>query len=235
MVNSMVNLLPDTSKYMPQMLRASDCSDDDGFGTSLEIVDDTTLLIGSSSASAGGVRSGAVYIFKRNKAGKWKEVSKVVSPTRGDGSGFGSSIANLHGVLMIGAPAQSNTGEVFIDSVSLFAAPGAAEDPVVVDSPSRGYGDKNAFFDTVPHALVSSLLFFVLPTIALATIIYGRRPIVDYVSNSKWKFNRLEEGEGHEEDGGGLLGQRRVFVHDNDKRPNPLIADLEETHGLIRV
>ena len=232
-VNSMVNLLPDISVYTPQELKASDGAVGDGFGVSLAITNDSSLLIGAPFAQCGESKCGAVYIFKQNKSGVWKQVSRVGNPTGALGGSFGASVASHGGLLAIGAPAQLSTGELFTDETSLASAPAAAEDSAAVANTSRSYGEKYAFFDTVPHALVSSLLFIVLPLTALSTIVYGRKPIVDYVSNGKWKFKRLDGGEGLEEEG--HLSQRRVFVSEGEKRPNPLRPDLEETHELIRV
>lgn len=232
----MVNLLPDTSAYLPQELKASDCAANDGFGASLAISNDSSLVIGAPYAMCGSITCGAVYIFKQNKGGSWKQVSKVSNPTGAVGGSFGASVATQGSLLVVGAPTQFSTGELFIHETSLATAPAAAEDSVVVvESPSRGYGDRYAFFDTVPHALVSSLLFIVLPLTALATLVYGRRPIVDYVSSTRWKFKRLEGKEGLEGEGE-PPSQRRVFVSEGEKRSKSLPTDfMDETHGLIRV
>jgi hypothetical protein len=222
--NGLVDLITMPKLYKPQKVTASDAQAGDGFGATIASAGADTLLVGAPNA-------GAVYVFKVNSRGIWKQVMKVASDT--EATGFGASIAVINGLLAIGADKQYVTGAVLLDGTSLAAAPSAPEEP----SDSHGYGDSRYnYFDTVPHALVSTLIFIVLPSLALGTGIYCRKPLVDYIGSTRFRFQKLKEAASEDETED-LQQQRRVFVHDDDKRSRnkaPASA-FDETHGFIRV
>jgi hypothetical protein len=87
-------------------LVASDASANDSFGSALAI-SGTTLMIGAYGVSQGDDwGAGAVYVFEKNKNGDWEERQKLMAEAPATRDYFGSSIAILADVAVVGAPYQ---------------------------------------------------------------------------------------------------------------------------------
>lgn len=80
------------------------------FGYSLDL-DGEAAVIGANLAShTGGSMAGAAYLFKRNAAGSWSEVSRVVASDAEANDQFGSSVSIDGGHVIIGAPFEGTGG-----------------------------------------------------------------------------------------------------------------------------
>jgi len=89
------------------ILRASDMEYKDRFGISLSIKG-SYVMVGSYMEDGGKrnpvVDSGAVYLFKKDSSGNWKEIAKVHSNDRQPGDNFGWSVSFDGTYGIIGAP-----------------------------------------------------------------------------------------------------------------------------------
>ena len=75
-------------------------------------VDGNTAVIGASKAGhAGGIFAGAAYIFERDAAGNWNEVSKLVASDAEPNDYFGTSVFIDGGRIIIGAPYEDTGGD----------------------------------------------------------------------------------------------------------------------------
>ncbi len=85
-------------------LTASDPQVDGYFGGSVTISGDT-VIVGSTGAKAGGIRTGAAYVFQRNEGGidKWGEVKKLTASDAQAGDNFGLSVAVSGDTIIVGA------------------------------------------------------------------------------------------------------------------------------------
>ncbi|HWO10516.1 MAG TPA: hypothetical protein VNN80_13585, partial [Polyangiaceae bacterium] len=100
-------LLPSVGAF--PSLSAEDGLVGDGFG--VVAIDTDTLAIGSPGADIDGLRDhGAVYIYQRDQTSGWKQIQKLISPTRQSGDQFGKSLAVRGDVLAVGAPTEDAPG-----------------------------------------------------------------------------------------------------------------------------
>jgi len=76
-----------------QQLRASDATDNDGFGRAVA-VDGNLLVVGADSA-------GSAYVFRKQGSG-WVEIARLAAA--GDAGGFGRAVAVSGDFVLIGAP-----------------------------------------------------------------------------------------------------------------------------------
>lgn len=103
-----------TTKLLPQDPAAGSL-----FGSSVGIYGQT-ILIGSSSSSAGGTNRGAAYIFE-NEGGTWQEAQKLVASDAADSDRFGYTVELGENIALISAvaasPSAAQEGKVYIFSI----------------------------------------------------------------------------------------------------------------------
>ncbi|MCH8064633.1 MAG: FG-GAP repeat protein, partial [Chloroflexi bacterium] len=97
-------------------LIASDAQQDDQFGESVAISGDTTV-VGADGEDAGGISSGAAYVFERNEgaASNWGEVKKLTASDAQAGDNFGLSVAISSDTVVVGSPREDVGGSQFDD------------------------------------------------------------------------------------------------------------------------
>lgn len=78
------------------------------FGKSVAI-SGSTMAVGSPSASIGGGRLGAVYLFEYDGS-QWVQTLKIPSPSPNNFSLFGESVSIYENTLLVGAPADTTHG-----------------------------------------------------------------------------------------------------------------------------
>ncbi len=104
-----------------QKITASDKGRYDEFGTAVALFGDT-LVVGAYGNDEKGSRSGAVYIYSRDKDGRWGSEQKLTASDGVDYNGFGTSVTISGNTLMVGAPwvnaRGNNKGAVYIYSRS---------------------------------------------------------------------------------------------------------------------
>lgn len=192
-------------------------------GASITSTEDGTLLVGAPSINA-------VFAFRRSANGRFAHVGKLVK----EGSqGLGVSIDTLNATVFAGADLSNGVGEVLVDSAFLTYGLSEPVDEVEVseDDSSHGYGDNGShFFDTVPHIIVSALLFIVLPGMAVGSLVFYRRTIGDFVWRKDWRFRVLAEPrpDGEEQEKGSR------FKHDSAQEKVRLTRE-EPEEAFIRV
>jgi hypothetical protein len=96
-----------------QKIVASDRASADGFGFSVSISGDYVIVGAHLEAhdAAGGsplTAAGSAYIFKKNGAGSWIEVEKIVANDRGGGDYFGYSVSISGDYAIVGAYTENN-------------------------------------------------------------------------------------------------------------------------------
>jgi len=95
---------------------ASDSVCCDCFGVSIDISGNYAVIganYESEDASGGNTMpaAGSAYIFRRNLAGNWNEVQKIVASDRDAGDLFGSSVSISGNYIIIGAPLEDEDAE----------------------------------------------------------------------------------------------------------------------------
>lgn len=135
-----------------QKLVADDRTAGNFFGYSVAMYEDL-LAVGAPGFDVyfnvpGGSRTGAVYLFKRDGEGVWKQVDKLRVSDEGQDDGFGTQIALIEGRLLVGAPYEdhdeagenplSNAGSAYVFDVD---AQGKATETQKLVSPIRAIND----------------------------------------------------------------------------------------------
>jgi len=92
---------------------APDAADDDGFGGSVSLSGDLAL-VGADWANQGGVRTGAAYLFERDRggSGNWGYWKKLVASDGAANDYFGISVAISGETVLLGAYSGSISGIV---------------------------------------------------------------------------------------------------------------------------
>jgi hypothetical protein len=107
------------------ILLASDAEDDDHFGESVSISNDT-IVVGASYEDGAGAGRGAAYVFERNQGGiadNWGQVTKLTAADTADSDYFGYSVAISGDTVIVGAPREDgatpsgNLGAAYIFGV----------------------------------------------------------------------------------------------------------------------
>ena len=100
------------AKLMPSSLQQGD-----QFGVSVAF-DGTHALIGAHHDDDNGLTSGSAYIFERNGAGGWTEVTKLLADNGVTMDAFGTSVSIQGDTALVGAPfhnhGTSNNGSVYV-------------------------------------------------------------------------------------------------------------------------
>ena len=105
-------------------VKASNTTGVDEFGSSVALSGDTLAIGAWKEGSAGkgvngsqnertvpGQRSGAVYVFTRNKAGHWSQQAYLKPSNTQMGEQFGVSVALAGDTLAVGAPGEASNGD----------------------------------------------------------------------------------------------------------------------------
>jgi VCBS repeat-containing protein len=92
-------------------LVAADGADLDDFGFSVAINVDT-VVIGSQSSAAAGIRPGSAYVFTRNQGGsnQWGQVKKLAAADPFNGATFGHAVGVSGDLVVVGAPLDTGNG-----------------------------------------------------------------------------------------------------------------------------
>ena len=99
-----------------QRLIPSDADGGDNTGHAIAI-DGDIAVVGARFANVDGVRqSGVVYIYQRDAANKWVQITTIAAPGAGDadrggGDRFGSALAVQGDTIVVGAPQDEAAGE----------------------------------------------------------------------------------------------------------------------------
>ncbi len=93
-----------------QELRASDWSDQDEFGLSVD-VEGTVAIVGAPGDDRGGDDAGSVYVFRFDGT-QWIEAQKLLNDNAGDE--FGRAVSLKGNVALIGAPGYILVGSAFV-------------------------------------------------------------------------------------------------------------------------
>lgn len=101
-----------------QILQAGDAQANYKFGSSLYI-ENGQLIVGAIGAVTLGVDGGATYVFEHNGT-QWVENQKITPNDLSDNQGFGSSVHLKGERLVIGADADSSSGQFFKGSAYVF-------------------------------------------------------------------------------------------------------------------
>jgi hypothetical protein len=99
-------------------LRALDTCNQQQFGTSLSLSQDS-ILIGAPGDDDLGVASGAAYVFTRSQAG-WAQRAKFYASDSAASAIFGGSVAWDGNVAVIGAPRSSHSGKGYAGAAYVF-------------------------------------------------------------------------------------------------------------------
>lgn len=83
-------------------LTAADGAKQDGFGGSIALWQNTLAVAASEKSIDGSFRSGAVYIFER-QGDTWLQRARLTAPTLSDSESFGSPLALVGNVLVVGS------------------------------------------------------------------------------------------------------------------------------------
>lgn len=89
-------------------LMASDAAPSDEFGASVALAGDVAL-VGAPGVDDLGQDSGAAYVFRR-QAGVWTEEAKLLPLNGAAGDAFGTSVAILGDIAVVGAPDADKNG-----------------------------------------------------------------------------------------------------------------------------
>ncbi|GAB5523834.1 MAG: hypothetical protein Roseis2KO_17060 [Roseivirga sp.] len=135
-----------------QKLVAEDRAAGDFFGYSVAMYEDL-LAVGAPGFDVyfnvqGGSRTGAVYLFKRDTQGIWRQVDKLRVSDEGQDDGFGTQIALIKDRLLVGAPYEdhdlsglnplNNSGSAYVFDID---SEGKATEKQKLVSPVRATGD----------------------------------------------------------------------------------------------
>jgi hypothetical protein len=104
-------------------LTASDGADDDEFGWSVAVSDDTAVVGAYQDNLAGvGNDAGSAYVFERDQGGlgAWGEVVKLTASDAADLDYFGSSVAISADVAVVGAYEDDHVGGIDAGSAYVF-------------------------------------------------------------------------------------------------------------------
>lgn len=100
-----------------EQIVASDAEANDHFGWSVSI-SGGNVIVGAPYESSGGAEAGAAYIFERDAAGNWPEVSKIVASDAEPIDWFGEAVAIEGNRAVVGVGNEdtggSNTGAAYI-------------------------------------------------------------------------------------------------------------------------
>jgi hypothetical protein len=112
-----------------QRLQASDGTQDDYFGYSVDL-DSNLLVVGANGDDQDGLQnSGSAYVFKRGTNGQYAEIAKLLPEESQADASFGQTVAVDDQIIAIGAPEQDITVDGNtrgnIGSVFLFKEDGA--------------------------------------------------------------------------------------------------------------
>ena len=80
-----------------------------GFGVSIDVVGDDAV-VGAPQSDGAGVGFGSVYVYQRDGFGGWSEVVELGAVDGADGDQFGSSVAMVDGLIVVGAPMHDANG-----------------------------------------------------------------------------------------------------------------------------
>ena len=121
--------LDGNSPTQVQRLQASDGTQDDYFGHSVDL-DSNLLVVGAIGDDQDGLQnSGSAYVFKRGTNGQYSEISKLLPEESQAGASFGQTVAVADQIIAVGAPNQKimvNGNNVDgVGSVFLFKEDGA--------------------------------------------------------------------------------------------------------------
>lgn len=89
------------------------------FGHTIAMEPDLAAL-GTPFASDFGTSSGAVYIYERDANGAWQFVTKLLAGDGAAGDKFGLSVGIDKGTVVVGAPAKSDAGLVYVGAAYVF-------------------------------------------------------------------------------------------------------------------
>ncbi|MEN6560853.1 MAG: FG-GAP repeat protein [Acidobacteriota bacterium] len=94
-----------------KILSASDDSDYDYFGVSVDISGDYAV-VGAGGENGTGTDMGAAYVFYRNQGGtdNWGQVKKLTASDRADDDNFGYGVAISGDTVLVGADAEDGAG-----------------------------------------------------------------------------------------------------------------------------
>ena len=93
-------------------LVASDAQPGDHFGWEALAISGDTVVVGAWEENAGGHKSGAAYVFKRNQGGadNWGEVKKLVASDAEADDWFGMDVAISADTVVVGAKSEDAGG-----------------------------------------------------------------------------------------------------------------------------
>jgi Ni,Fe-hydrogenase maturation factor len=100
-------------------LVASDGAADDNFGGAVAVADGM-VVVGATRDGDKGADSGSVYVFEKNSAGQYEQVSKLVASDGASGDRFGRAVAVAapNDTVVVGSPSDddegSNSGSVYV-------------------------------------------------------------------------------------------------------------------------
>ena len=137
-----------------QILRASDGTKFDKFGTAVAIAG-PTLLIGAPLHNVGNnVGQGAVYVFV-DEHGKWRQTGEITAPDGAAQDQFGASIAMDAHDAVVGAPFHGQGAAYFLsNNHSTWSEVQEVTDPAPVGYPTNAFGTSVAISGS--EAIVSA-------------------------------------------------------------------------------
>ncbi len=102
-----------TQWQLQQKLIASDASQDDQFGLSVDI-DGDTIVVGAYLEDSGGSNAGKAYIFELNSGNpagsQWEQVQSIQASDRAANDQFGRSVAIDNGIIVVGSHLEDTAG-----------------------------------------------------------------------------------------------------------------------------
>jgi hypothetical protein len=107
-----------------QKLTAPDAAANEWLGTGV-LVDGDLVIVGACDADAGGIDSGAVYVYQHDGTA-YVFQQKLIAPDGADEDDFGFSLAREGNVILIGARVESNENGMFAGSAYVFRYDGAS-------------------------------------------------------------------------------------------------------------
>ncbi len=106
-----------------KVLGAADAGAGDQFGQSLAL-NATTAVVGAPFSDAGGTAdAGSAHVFQRNAGGAdaWGQVKKLTAPAPAAGDEFGTSVALVDFLVLVGVPRSEAAGATDAGAAMLFA------------------------------------------------------------------------------------------------------------------
>jgi hypothetical protein len=196
-------------------------------------IGDNILLIGAPGARSGSVHGGAVYVFKRAVT-RWRQVAKLIGPSPVEGGRYGGSVSSIDTALVIGAD-SAGFGRVMFDLDTVPSLPSVEEEDPTSEDTGAHYGDTlKSLFDSVPHAILSTLFFLVLPGLAVGTALFYRRDLSKFATVPRFSKLKNEPVTEEDEEGGAQEHQqrKRALTHTESLLNE---QDQELMRGFIRV